>query len=234
MGCRSDSQPPGGLVMEQGLLLVFHKHLPPSLYGSGHNSAESGLLFVARSRGFAPCPQGSPLSKLLSYWIATLITYQFVAGDANVRSIFLFRFFYWRTVDLQCTNLCCTASDSVIHMYTNIKKEKCYICFHYDLSLGIDHSSLCYTLELCSLSILYLIACICQPPTPRPSISLPLPPLITTCLCSVCESVSTRQKQMHRYSEVNFFLTFLFQPILEHIITPFQIPFRYFWQLFLC
>ena len=90
-------------------------------------------------------------------------------------------------------------------MYTNIKKEKIYICFHYDLSQCIDHSSLCYTLELCFLSILYLIACICQPPTPRPSISLPLPPLIITCLCSVWESVSTRQKQTCRYSEVNFF-----------------------------
>ena len=36
------------------------------------------------------------------------------------------------------------------------------ILFHYSLLQDIDYSSLCYTVGLCYLSILYIVACICQ------------------------------------------------------------------------
>ena len=50
----------------------------------------------------------------------------------------------------------------VIHFYTHIY---IYILFrilsHYGLSQDIEHSSLCYTVGLCCLSILHIIVCIC-------------------------------------------------------------------------
>ena len=40
---------------------------------------------------------------------------------------------------------------------------------HYGLSQDIEHSSLCYRIGPCCLSIHYLIICICLPQTPNPS-----------------------------------------------------------------
>ena len=42
-------------------------------------------------------------------------------------------------------------SDSVICVYS----------FHYGLPQDIEYCSLCYTVGLCCLSILYIIVCIC-------------------------------------------------------------------------
>ena len=33
--------------------------------------------------------------------------------------------------------------------------------FHYDLSLDIEYSALCYIVGLCRLSVLYIVICIC-------------------------------------------------------------------------
>ena len=45
--------------------------------------------------------------------------------------------------------------------------------FHYALSPEAGYNSLYYTVELCCLSILNVIACIYQPQIPSPSLSLP-------------------------------------------------------------
>ena len=67
------------------------------------------------------------MSKLLSYWIATLINYQFVIDDANVRSIFLLIiFFYWRIVDEQYTNLL-HSKVTQLYMYTTKKRKHLYL-----------------------------------------------------------------------------------------------------------
>ena len=50
-------------------------------------------------------------------------------------------------------------SDSVMHIYI-----LSHILLHYGLSQDIEHSSLCYTVGPCCLSILYTIVCICVGP----------------------------------------------------------------------
>ena len=55
-------------------------------------------------------------------------------------------------------------SDSFIHTYLLL-----YMCihiifhihFHYGVSQNIEYGSLCYTVGLCCLSVLYIIVCIC-------------------------------------------------------------------------
>ena len=53
-----------------------------------------------------------------------------------------------------------------------------YILFnilsHYDLSQDIEYSSLCYTIEPCCLSILYMIVCICPSLDPGEGNGTPL------------------------------------------------------------
>ena len=62
---------------------------------------------------------------------------------------------YWSIVDLQCVNFCCTANDSLIHIYILF-----HILFHYGLSQDIEYTSLCNTVESC-LSIKYIMVCFC-------------------------------------------------------------------------
>ena len=47
-------------------------------------------------------------------------------------------------------------SELVIHIYVHF-----HILFHFCLPQGIEHSSLCYAVGPCCLSILYMIVCIC-------------------------------------------------------------------------
>ena len=58
-------------------------------------------------------------------------------------------------------------SDSHIYMYVYFQ-----ILFHYRLLQGIEYSSLCYTTNLCCLSTLYIVVCICS--SHIPNLSLPL------------------------------------------------------------
>ena len=65
--------------------------------------------------------------------------------------------FFLSIVDLQCCiNFCCIAK-WFSYTYINIFK----ILFHDGLSQDIEYSSLCSTIGLCCLSILYIIACVC-------------------------------------------------------------------------
>ena len=57
-------------------------------------------------------------------------------------------------------------SDSVINIY---------ILFHFSLSRDIEHSSLCYTVGLCCLFILYVVVFIYQPQILTPSFPHLLP-----------------------------------------------------------
>ena len=71
---------------------------------------------------------------------------------------FFFNLFHWSLVDLQCcADLCCTA-EWLSHPYICILFHILFLCI---LSQDIKYSSLCYTVELCCLSILYIIVCIC-------------------------------------------------------------------------
>ena len=102
-----------------------------------------------------------------------------------VSFLFLFILIYflsWSIVDLQCcVNFCCiTRWLSYTHIYILF-----HILFHYGLSQDIEYSSLCYTVGPCCLSIPYVIVCIYQPQTPRPSLSLLAFSLATT-VCSLC------------------------------------------------
>ena len=49
-------------------------------------------------------------------------------------------------------------SDSVIYVYT----YSFSIIFPYRLLQNIEYSSLCYTVDPCWLSILYIVVCICK------------------------------------------------------------------------
>ena len=75
---------------------------------------------------------------------------------------FFFSYFCWSIVDLQyCFSFSCTAKwFSYTYIYVHI-----YILFsiffHYSLLEDIDYSSLCYTVNPCCLSILYMVVCIC-------------------------------------------------------------------------
>ena len=51
-----------------------------------------------------------------------------------------------------------------------------FIFFHYDLSQGIDYSSLCYTLGSCCLSVLHIIyVCFCSSQSSNPLLPSPSP-----------------------------------------------------------
>ena len=58
-------------------------------------------------------------------------------------------------------------SDSVLYIHIYVYIHTCeyislfQILFPYRLLENIEHSSLCYTVGLCYLSILYIVVCIC-------------------------------------------------------------------------
>ena len=59
---------------------------------------------------------------------------------------------------------------------------------YYRVSIMVYYSSLSYAVGPCCLSILYIIACICQSQTPNPSLS-PLWPPATTSLSYILKKV---------------------------------------------
>ena len=81
-----------------------------------------------------------------------------------------------------------------------------YILLYYYLSQDIEYISLCYTIRLCYISILYIIICICWPQSPTPLHPSPTshPPwqqkvcsrqwdvfcFIGSCMCVCAESLS--------------------------------------------
>ena len=80
-------------------------------------------------------------------------------------------FFYWSIVDLQChVSFRCTAK-WFIYIYVYIYIYFFQILFHYRLLQDIEYSFLCYTVDLCWLSILYIVVYICSSQAPN----LPLP-----------------------------------------------------------
>ena len=72
-------------------------------------------------------------------------------------------------------------SDSIINIY---------ILFHSSLSCDVEHSSLCYTVGLCCLFILYVVVCIYQPQVPTPSFPHLLPHWQSQSVLYVSEFVS--------------------------------------------
>ena len=77
-------------------------------------------------------------------------------------------FFNWSIFNLQCCDSFKHTAKwfSYIYIYTHI-----YVCiyiyilfqilFHYRLSQDTEYSSLCYTVGLCCLPILYIVVCTC-------------------------------------------------------------------------
>ena len=74
--------------------------------------------------------------------------------------------------------------DSVIHTHIYIH-ILFHIVFHYGLSQDIEYTSLSYTVGPSCLSSLCIIACICWPQTPNPSLPHLSSPLATTSLFSM-------------------------------------------------
>ena len=97
---------------------------------------------------------------------------------------FVFKIIYWSIVDLpMCWFLLYSKMIHIhIYIYIYIYTHFFHILVHYGLSQDIEYSSLCYTVRLCCLFILYITVCICNP-------SVPLHPspfsLATTSLFSI-------------------------------------------------
>ena len=90
---------------------------------------------------------------------------------SSVHGIFQARVLEWGAIAFSGASLCYTAKWlSYIQFFF-------YSVFHYGLSQDIEHSSLCYTVEPYCLSILNVVACICQPWTPCTPLFLPVSPL---------------------------------------------------------
>ena len=101
-----------------------------------------------------------------------------------------------------------------IHIYVLFQ-----IFFHYRLLQDIEYSSLCYTVNLFCLSILYIVACICKSHTPN--LSLPLSPLVIKILfsMSVC---------FYFVMLINHFYTFLGKMFSQILCLLFKLSNLYF------
>ena len=92
-------------------------------------------------------------------------------------------------------------SDSVIcmyiYIYTHTYIHSLNIPFHYGLSQDIEYSSLCYIARPYCLAILYIIAYICQPQLPTPSLPQRPPP------GSHLSVMSVTQFLFHQFSSVS-------------------------------
>ena len=94
--------------------------------------------------------------------------------------------FIWSIVDLQwCINFCCIAKwFSYAHIYLNIL----HILFCCDSSQDIEYSSLCYTVWLCYLSLIYILIASTNPKLPF-LFSPTHPPHWQPQVCSLCHWV---------------------------------------------
>ena len=92
------------------------------------------------------------------FFIALFRTFKTVCSDSNNnRNTFFFLCFFknWSMVDLQCYVSSWCREKWLGH--TNIYIAF-HILFHYGLSQDIEHSSLCYTIGPCCLSVDYFLS----------------------------------------------------------------------------
>ena len=99
------------------------------------------------------CCRGSPVSKYMYVHIYIYIY--------NIYIVILYIFPFLLKYSLFTVLYDFLVSSKVIQLYIHIY-ILFHILFHYDLLQDIEYTSMCYTIELCHLSILYIIVCICQ------------------------------------------------------------------------
>ena len=119
------------------------------------------------------CPHcWSPRDTQISWTSCPITAFHNTTGSVSYRYQFFFFFlsfffFYWSIVDLQSFRCIakwfihinmCLCMYIYIHMYICIPFQ---ILFHCRLLQDIDYRSLCYTVGLCCLAILYIVLCIC-------------------------------------------------------------------------